>query len=376
MISPSFFTDKLASHGIRFFTGVPDSLLKPLCAWLKANVPPENNVIAANEGGAMALATGHFLVTRDPACVYMQNSGIGNSVNPLLSLLDADVYNIPVLLVIGWRGMPGFHDEPQHVKQGRVTPALLDAMEIPYIILSDVESIASEQLDAAITYIRETGRQMAVIVRKNTFSPFKASDDHALPYPCREDAIKEIVEAIDPSTAIVSTTGMISRELFELRETRGEGHGSDFLTVGSMGHASQIALGIALDDKRRRVACLDGDGAFLMHLGGTAIIGNRRPENLIHFVINNGAHDSVGGQDTVALEIDIPAIALACGYKTACRIDSLNEINDSIKAAEKSSGPHLIEIRVRKGARPDLGRPTTTPLENRDAFIHFLQEKH
>ncbi len=271
--------------------------------------------------------------------------------------------------------MPGVHDEPQHVKQGRVTPELFEAMDIPYVILSDEENVAAEQIEAAAGFINDTGRQMAVIVRKGTFAPFKATDEPPLPYPCREEAIKEIVKAIDPATAIVSTTGMISRELFELRVARGEGHGSDFLTVGSMGHASQIALGIALADRTCKTACIDGDGAFLMHLGGTAIIGSRKPERFIHFVLNNGAHDSVGGQDTVAMNTDLPAIALACGYRTACRIESIEEISDSIKAAEASPGPHLIEIRVRKGARPDLGRPTTTPAENRDAFIAFLREK-
>ena len=375
MISPGFFIKKLQSLGTDFFTGVPDSLLKPLCAWMKDNLDTDANVIAANEGGAMALAAGHYLASGRPACIYMQNSGIGNAVNPLLSLLDADVYGIPALLVVGWRGMPGVHDEPQHVKQGRVTPELFEAMDIPYVILSDEENVAAEQIEAAAGFINDTGRQMAVIVRKGTFAPFKATDEPPLPYPCREEALKEIVKAIDPATAIVSTTGMISRELFELRVARGEGHGSDFLTVGSMGHASQIALGIALADRTWKTACIDGDGAFLMHLGGTAIIGSRKPERFIHFVLNNGAHDSVGGQDTVAMNTDLPAIALACGYRTACRIESIEEISDSIKAAEASPGPHLIEIRVRKGARPDLGRPTTTPAENRDAFIAFLREK-
>lgn len=373
MISPSFFVNTLGNLGVDFFTGVPDSLLKSLCAWMKDNVNPENNVIAANEGGAMALAAGHFLATGKPACVYMQNSGIGNAVNPLLSLLDADVYGIPALLVVGWRGMPGVHDEPQHIKQGRITPQLFDAMEIPYVVLSDDEPAAAEQLEAAVGYIRETGRQMAVIVRKGTFEAYKPAQDAPLPYPCREDAIKEIAEALESSTAIVSTTGMISRELFELREAQGRGHGSDFLTVGSMGHASQIALGIALAQPERRVACIDGDGAFIMHLGAASIIGDRKPEHFMHFVLNNGAHDSVGGQRTVALGIDIPQIALACGYKSACRIQSLAEIDKAVKKAEESAGPHLIEVRVRKGARPDLGRPTTTPLENRDAFMDSLK---
>lgn len=374
MISPQFFISRLQNRGIDFFTGVPDSLLKSLCAYMKDNIDPRHNVTAANEGGAIALAAGHFLASGHPACIYMQNSGIGNSVNPLLSLLDEEVYHIPALLIIGWRGMPGTHDEPQHVKQGRVTTSLCDAMEIPYIIMADQESIAAEQIDHAINYIKETGRQIALIVRKNTFSPYDAISSAPLPYPIREDVIGEITDAISSDTAIVSTTGMISRELFELRDTRRQNHASDFLTVGSMGHASQIALGIALSDPDRNIVCLDGDGALLMHLGALPIIGKLAPKNFIHFVINNGAHDSVGGQDTVGLDIDIPAIALAAGYKTACTVKTIPEIRPAITAADKSPGPHLIEICVRKGARPDLGRPKSSPEENRKAFMEFLKQ--
>ena len=313
MISPAFFTQTLQSLGISFFAGVPDSLLKSLCAYLKVNVAPADNITAANEGGAMALAAGHFLATGKPACVYMQNSGIGNAVNPLLSLLDSDVYSIPALLVIGWRGMPGVHDEPQHVKQGRVTTDLLDAMEMPYTVLADNEADARQQIEMAISFIKDTGRQMALIVRKGTFEPYSLPAAEPSALPCREEAIRTIISSMPRDTAFVGTTGMISRELFELRVSTGTSHESDFLTVGSMGHASQIALAIALAQPRRHIACLDGDGAFIMHTGGAAIIGSLAPRNLLHFVLNNGAHDSVGGQDTVGFRIDIPAIARACG---------------------------------------------------------------
>lgn len=373
MISPAFFTQTLQSLGITFFAGVPDSLLKSLCAYLKVNVAPADNITAANEGGAMALAAGHFLATGKPACVYMQNSGIGNAVNPLLSLLDSDVYSIPALLVIGWRGMPGVHDEPQHVKQGRVTTDLLDAMEMPYTVLADNEADARQQIEMAISFIKDTGRQMALIVRKGTFEPYSLPAAEPSALPCREEAIRTIISSMPRDTAFVGTTGMISRELFELRVSTGTSHESDFLTVGSMGHASQIALAIALAQPRRHIACLDGDGAFIMHTGGAAIIGSLAPRNLLHFVLNNGAHDSVGGQDTVGFRIDIPAIARACGYAQAACVKTLDNLQTQIAAMLASdAGPNLLEVKVRKGARPDLGRPTTTPIQNRDTFMRFL----
>ncbi len=374
MISPAFFTQTLQSLGISFFAGVPDSLLKSLCAYLKVNVAPADNITAANEGGAMALAAGHFLATGKPACVYMQNSGIGNAVNPLLSLLDSDVYSIPALLVIGWRGMPGVHDEPQHVKQGRVTTDLLDAMEMPYTVLADNEADARQQIEMAISFIKDTGRQMALIVRKGTFEPYSLPAAEPSALPCREEAIRTIISSMPRDTAFVGTTGMISRELFELRVSTGTSHESDFLTVGSMGHASQIALAIALAQPRRHIACLDGDGAFIMHTGGAAIIGSLAPRNLLHFVLNNGAHDSVGGQDTVGFRIDIPAIARACGYAQAACVKTLDNLQTQIAAMLASdAGPNLLEVKVRKGARPDLGRPTTTPIQNRDTFMRFLR---
>lgn len=374
MISPAFFTQTLQSLGISFFAGVPDSLLKSLCAYLKVNVAPADNITAANEGGAMALAAGHFLATGKPACVYMQNSGIGNAVNPLLSLLDSDVYSIPALLVIGWRGMPGVHDEPQHVKQGRVTTDLLDAMKMPYTVLADNEADARQQIEMAISFIKDTGRQMALIVRKGTFEPYSLPAAEPSALPCREEAIRTIISSMPRDTAFVGTTGMISRELFELRVSTGTSHESDFLTVGSMGHASQIALAIALAQPRRHIACLDGDGAFIMHTGGAAIIGSLAPRNLLHFVLNNGAHDSVGGQDTVGFRIDIPAIARACGYAQAACVKTLDNLQTQIAAMLASdAGPNLLEVKVRKGARPDLGRPTTTPIQNRDTFMRFLR---
>ena len=374
MIQPKQFIERLRAGGVDFFAGVPDSLLKNLCAYITDNVSRENNIIAANEGGAVALAAGYHLATGKTGCVYMQNSGEGNAVNPLLSLMDADVYRMPLLLVIGWRGEPGVHDEPQHAKQGKVTLSLLDAMGIKYAVLDENWE---GQVGEALRVIRETNGIYALIVRKGTFEEYKLQHQVASDWELgREEAIKIVVDKLREDDIVVSTTGMISRELFEYREAKHQGHAHDFLTVGSMGHASQIALGIALQKPERRVVVFDGDGALLMHMGGMAIIGDYAPKNLVHIVFNNGAHDSVGGQPTVGQKIDVEAIAKAVGYADVISVDSqmslmaaMNHVNCAV-----IDGVSLINVNVRKGNRKDLGRPTTTPQENKNALMNELKK--
>lgn len=374
MIAPKDFIETLRTGGVEFFAGVPDSLLKNLCAYITDTIRRENNIIAANEGNAVGLAAGYHLATGKTGCVYMQNSGEGNIVNPLLSLMDADVYKMPMLLIIGWRGEPGVHDEPQHVKQGKLTLSLLETMGVPYAVL---DNNWQEQVAAALQTIQATHTAYALVVRKGTFDEYQLQNqenqDWAL---AREEAIQIVVDKLRENDIVVSTTGMISRELFEYREAKGQDHAHDFLTVGSMGHASQIALGIALQKPDRRVIVFDGDGALLMHMGGLAIIGDYNPKNLVHIVFNNGAHDSVGGQPTVGQKIDVEAIAKAVGYKEVVSVDSqpalINAMNHVNNAA--IGGVSLINVNVRKGNRKDLGRPTTTPQQNKEALMKELQK--
>ncbi len=374
MIAPSFFIETLKGHGIDFFAGVPDSLLKSICAYITDHIDPKHNIIAANEGGALGLAAGYHLATGKIPVVYMQNSGEGNVINPLASLTDKEVYNIPVLLVIGWRGRPGVHDEPQHVKQGKVTLGLLETLGIPYAVLSKDEAEAGKQIAAAVAQMQATGAVYALVIEKDTFEPYalQSVQDPALPLR-REEAIDTIAAALDEGAVIVSTTGMISRELFEYRTTQGQGHERDFLTVGSMGHASQIALGIALEKPGRRVWCFDGDGAVLMHMGSLAIIGQQAPANYVHVVFNNGAHDSVGGQPTVGQRIDLPAVAKAVGYKAVFSVDSAEALQAVLPRVKAQAGPVLLQVLVRKGNRKDLGRPTTTPVQNKEALMNYLK---
>jgi len=380
MISPKFFVQTLVANGIEFFTGVPDSLLKNVCAYMADTIDNRHYITSANEGGAVALAAGYHLATGRIGMVFMQNSGEGNAINPLASLADKEVYNIPLLLLIGWRGEPGVPDEPQHVKQGKVTLPLLDVLGIRHAILSSDEAEAARQTEEAVRFMQATGEPYALVVRKDTFGPYSpaGTDDSPLTLS-REKAIQMVAAAVGPQDVIVSTTGMISRELFEYRTAMGQSHRQDFLTVGSMGHALQIALGIALAKPDRTVWCFDGDGASIMHLGGMPIVGSLCPANLVHVVFNNGAHDSVGGQPTVGLDIEFPELAEVFGYTHANSVDDEEQLADVLtylpQQVVQNDGPYFLEVRVKKGNRSDLGRPTTTPLENKQAFMDFLKER-
>lgn len=374
MLSPSFFIDTLKKQGIDFYAGVPDSLLKNICLYISDTLDSRHNIITANEGAAVGLAAGYHLATGRIGVVYMQNSGEGNIINPLASLTDKEVYNIPLLLLIGWRGRPGVPDEPQHIKQGKVTTGLLEVLGIKYEVLSKEESIAAEQIKTAVQYMTRTHEVYAFVIEKDTFDAYSShhSEDTFLTLS-REDAIHAVAASLDTRDIIVATTGMISRELYEYRDAMKQGHERDFLTVGSMGHASQIALGIALEKLDRRVWCFDGDGAAIMHLGSMAIVADKSPQNYVHVVFNNGAHDSVGGQPTVGLTIDFPSIAHAVGYKKVFSAKDLIELNTILDGIKDVNGPVFIEIRVKKGHRKDLGRPTTSPVQNKEALMRFLQ---
>ena len=378
MIRPEFFIEALREKGIDCFAGVPDSLLKNVCAYITDHFDAAHNIISANEGAAVGLAAGHYLATGQPACVYMQNSGEGNIINPLASLTDQEVYNIPVLLLIGWRGRPGVHDEPQHVKQGKVTTGLLNVMGVNYEVLSKEEDKAAKQIEKAAKALANK-EVFALVIEKDTFEDYKLQNVEVNDLTMtREEAIQTVAAALGEKDCIVSTTGMISRELFEYRAAMNQGHEKDFLTVGSMGHASQIALGIAMAKTDRKVWCFDGDGAAIMHMGSMAIVANKAPKNYVHVVFNNGAHDSVGGQPTVGLKIDLPAVAKAVGYPKTYSVSSKEELQKLLTSSflhqTSCVGPVLLEIKVKKGNRKDLGRPTTTPIQNKEALMAFLQK--
>lgn len=362
--------------GADFYTGVPDSQLKALCDYLmkRYGIDPVHHLIAANEGNCAAIAAGYHLATGKIPVVYMQNSGEGNIINPAASLLSDKVYAIPVIFIIGWRGEPGIHDEPQHIYQGEVTLKLLEDMDISSFVVG--KETTEEELKRALEGLQSAlsaGKSIALVVRKSALSfdgDMAYGNDHAM---TREEIIRHIA-AVAGESPIVCTTGKASRELFEIREANGQSHQYDFLTVGSMGHSSSIALGIAANKPGTRIWCIDGDGAVLMHMGAMAVIGANRPKNLVHVVINNGAHETVGGMPTVAGEMDLPAIAIACGYPYAVSVDNFGELDRELAAAAGRDALTLIEARCAIGARADLGRPTTSAGQNKAAFMEYLAE--
>lgn len=363
--------------GADFYTGVPDSQLKALCNYLMKTygIDPAHHLIAANEGNCTAIAAGYHLSTGKIPVVYMQNSGEGNIINPVASLLNDKVYAIPVIFVIGWRGEPGVHDEPQHIYQGEVTLKLLEDMDIRFFVMD--KETTQEDLEQALTGFRgvlSAGKSVALVVRKGALS-YDGDVEYGNKYTLvREEIIRHIV-AVSGEDPIVSTTGKASRELFEIRTASGQGHQYDFLTVGSMGHSSSIALGIAVNKPDTRIWCIDGDGAVLMHMGAMAVIGANCPKNLVHVVINNEAHETVGGMPTVAGKMDLPAMAMACGYPYAVSVSSLEQLDRELNAVKGRDELTLIEVKCAVGAREDLGRPTTSAVENKIRFMEYLKKK-
>jgi phosphonopyruvate decarboxylase len=368
MIDTFSFYNYLISKQVDFFAGVPDSLLANLCACIKENTPANKNIITANEGNAVAMCAGYHISTGKYGVVYMQNSGEGNAINPLLSLADEDVYSIPMLLVIGWRGEPGKHDEPQHVKQGKVTLGLLEAMGIDYLILD--ESKYCEQIDSALAYLKNNSKPFALIVKKGLFSDYKAAKENSVFSLTREDALKEIIALLSDEDIIVSTTGKTSREIFEIREARQQGHSNDFLTVGSMGHTASIAFGVC-QGTARNVWCIDGDGSFIMHMGSLGVIGANMPTNFKYIINDNSAHESVGGQPTCSSKLNIPMILKGFGFKKIIVAEEKSQIISAIKVLRDEAAAALI-IHTKQGSRDNLGRPTTTPQENKNDLMKKL----
>lgn len=361
--------------GAEFYTGVPDSQLKELCNYLMNTygIDPKHHIIAANEGNCTALAAGYHMATGNIPVVYMQNSGEGNIINPVASLLNDKVYAIPVIFVIGWRGEPGIHDEPQHIYQGEVTVKLLDDMGIKSYIID--KETTTEELSGVMEDYRTVlaeGKDVSFVIRKGTFSYDEKVTYHNSNTMLREDIIEHIVE-VSGEAPVICTTGKASRELFEIRERRGQSHQYDFLTVGSMGHSSSIALGIAINKPDTKIWCIDGDGAALMHMGSMAVIGANAPDNMVHIVINNAAHETVGGMPTVAGSIDMVSIAKACGYPYAASVDSFEELDSELVYAKQRNGLSFIEVKCAIGARDDLGRPTTTAIQNKSIFMNYLK---
>lgn len=360
--------------GADFYTGVPDSQLKALCDYLMETygINPKRHIIGVNEGNCVALAAGYHLATGKVPVVYMQNSGEGNAINPIASLLNKKVYAIPCIFVIGWRGEPGLHDEPQHIFQGEITLQLLENMGIPYVVLE--KEMSEEDLEEKMKkfqVILAEGRQVAFVVRKGALE-YKNTVEYQNSYVLRREEVIEKIVDMCGDGIIISTTGKASRELFEIREKKNQTHRKDFLTVGSMGHASSIALGLATQREDKKIWIIDGDGAVLMHMGSMALVGCLSPKNIVHILINNEAHESVGGMPTVANSVDFTKIADGCGYRNISSVQTMEELEKILCKQANQEGPSFVEVKCAVGARGDLGRPTTTAEENKNNFMKEL----
>lgn len=368
----SVFLHEISSLGIHMITGVPDSTLKQFCDEVQLdNGKNFIHYVTANEGAAVGLATGEYLATGQPSLIYLQNSGLGNIINPLASIANQEVYGIPMLFVIGWRGEPGKKDEPQHVYQGKVTCQLLEVMDVPYSVIDELTT--QEQMKGILSKAKELmdeNRQYAIIVKKGTFekgNEFTWQNGYNL---VREKALKAILENVYHDSYIVSTTGKISRELYEQSDALFGNHERLFMTVGGMGHASMIAYGMAQADKSRQIVCIDGDGAVMMHMGALAFIAKQSPDNFLHIVINNAAHESVGVMPTGFSGQTYAQIAAACGYKNICTIRTETELAEALLNAKGKNELSMIEVMVSLESRPDLGRPKESAMENR---VHFME---
>jgi len=367
--------NSFAENGVSYFCGVPDSLVSPFSLFLEANAK-EHHTITANEGNAIGLAIGYHAATAKIPLVYMQNSGLGNAVDPLVSLVDSSVLSIPMLLLIGWRGQPGTKDEPQHAKQGAITGDLLKILNIPYVVLSRRPNEAARQVEKSVSHSIKSKSPYALLVEKDTLEGYKYDARPLSNYPLsREEAIKCVVDNLDDSDIIIASIGKASRELYEYRDEKQQSHRRDLLIVGGMGHASSIAMAIAQQKPNRKVYCLDGDGSVLMHMGSLATIGTKGLKNFYHIVFNNGLHDSVGGQPSAGFDIDLPAVAKACGYLRVVSAHEPNATTKALVATKKINGPVMIEVRIRSGARLDLARPSISPSGNKESFMAFLDEQ-
>jgi phosphonopyruvate decarboxylase len=374
-IQPKDFYKYLKKDEIDFFTGVPDSLLKDFCLCIDDKLSNKNHIIAANEGNAIAIASGYHLGTGKVPLVYMQNSGLGNAINPLLSLSDSEVYSIPLLLLIGWRGEPGIKDEPQHVKQGKIQIDLLKIMNIPFQIISEKETDVEKKIAKVINIAKIENRPTAILIKKGTFDKYKQPTININnKLMSREESLEIILDNLPDGSIIVSTTGKTSREIFELRVKNNKSHHQDFLTVGSMGHCSSIALGLAIAKPKSKIFCIDGDGSLIMHMGSLSIAGKIKPENFFHILINNQVHESVGGQKTSANVIDFLKVAKSSGYSNLFFSNNFDNLKSNLLELINSLGPSFLEVFVKPGSRKSLGRPTIEPNINKKSFMSFLRE--
>ena len=374
MLNTNKFGNELKRLGFDFYSGVPCSFLKNL---INYSINECNYIAAANEGDAVAIASGAYLGGRKPV-VLMQNSGLTNAVSPLTSLNYP--FQIPVLGFVSLRGEPGLIDEPQHELIGLITTQMLDLMQIKWQFLSTDNSIAMKQLEIANKWI-EKKQPFFFVVKKGTFESenlkikkqfiYKNKEKNekisADALPSRFDTLKVINGCKDEKTVQLATTGITGRELYEVEDCP-----NNLYMVGSMGCVSSLGLGLALTRKELDIVVIDGDGSLLMRMGSLATNGCYQPENMLHILLDNQTHDSTGGQSTVAHNVNFVDIAAACGYEQSSYIHSLDELENRIQEWKETKGLTFLYVKIAKGSRPNLGRPKILPSEVKTRLRRFI----
>ncbi len=357
MINPIKFIEFFKRNKISFFTGVPDSTLKNFTYLL--NKEFKNHYPVYNEGSAISLAIGYHLSKKNIACVYLQNSGLSNAINPLISIAHKKVYSIPLLILIGWRGSPkGPPDEPQHHVKGKITKDILKLLDIKTIVLNDENDFS--KLKKLINFSKNNNRAVACLIKNNTFKnvnlTFKKKHKKSKIY--RKEVLDELLKQIKKKTKIISTTGFTSREIYQLRKEKNYQNGKDFYMVGGMGHAGMVSLGVAINEKNQ-IICLDGDGSILMHMGSLKTQGLFGRKNFKHILLNNNCHESVGEQDTFAEGTNFPKLCKMLGYKNVFEISYKKDLKKKLNSFLKSNGPSFLEIKIRTGTLKNLIRPNS-----------------
>jgi phosphonopyruvate decarboxylase len=369
---------QLRKRGFNFFSGVPCSFLKDLINYA---INKHEYVIATNEGEAVAISAGAYMAGKK-SCVVMQNSGLTNALNPLTSLNYC--FRIPVLGFMSWRGEPILHDEPEHTLMGEITSQLLELCRIPHVILSTDSDELNRQFDKAEEYINNN-EPFFFIVKKNTFSEEKAvkrlsfktyeklitEGQSVTPEPTRLQVIQKILATRDKNTLLLASTGKGGRELFEEEDSP-----NHLYMVGSMGCVSSIGLGISMVNHRKRIIALDGDGALLMRMGSLATNGYYRPKNLLHVLLDNGSHDSTGGQQTVSHNVGFAKIAHEAGYDQSIVTNNLDDILQCIQKWKQDPVLTFLHVRIRAGSKANLGRPTVKPFEVKERLMSLLKETY
>ena len=375
MIDQNTLFDQLNAMGLYFFTGVPDSLLNDFCLHLVNNVPDCQHIMAANEGNAIGIAAGYHMATSKIPVVYMQNSGIGNATNPLLSLTHPCVYSIPLILLIGWRGDPAIKDHAQHKKQGELTPVLMEDMDIPYQVL-DADDTVIEKFQWAANKAKELNAPVALIAKKAILTQKEKKQEYAeSPLMNREEAISAVLDVFGKDAIYLATTGRATRELHEQIMIHGFSHEIEFLNVGAMGHLSSIGLGLAVGAPDKKIVVFDGDAAAVMHMGSLATNGRYQPKNLIHIVLNNGVNESVGGQKSSGQVINLTAVAKGCGYETIpAFVESKEDLQKAVKQLAESNHLSFLDVHIRQGIRKDMPGLKIEHQHAKTALMNYLKK--